>query len=598
MPEAPPTCGFQDSSSSDAQPCRGQRVRRWDACLRHLPDDQRIEYFRSLSATSHVKHRNTTFRGSLLRDLIRALQDADGIATFGQADFSGSTFEVPARFNQARFAGPTRFTNCTFLGAADFNHAEFEGMATFETSIFHGEVDFVGSDFNKLADFERCKFMESARFSASRFRVAAVFRYTGFEAGAFFSQSRFEQHARFTSATFKAVARLEECSFSQFTEFDSVTFAGACHFNGSVFESSAELGPLRCHSELDLSHCAFKSPITITAVSDSVKCERTRWESTAALRLRHSDLDLTDAVLNFPVAATSQSGQFSLAPNGLDQPELRVLSLRGVDCSLLTLSDADLTHCQFQGAIHLDQLRIEGRHCFGRPPNTRCWIRGVPFKWAQRQVIVEEILWRREPERPSSLRSGWHFPQERTHGQPDLSTVAVIYRQLRKAREDAKDEPGAADFYYGEMEMRRHGRKWDEAERWLLQAYWLLSGYGLRASRALGWLVLAMMTTVLLMMGFGLPQDSPKQEAIGTVPPGGGEVTFEIDKDDPQNPTYDRFTGKRFEKALSVTLNSVVFRSSGQDLTTAGGYIEMASRFSEPVLLGLAVLAIRGRVKR
>jgi hypothetical protein len=64
------------------------------------------------------------------------------------------------------------------------------------------------------------------------------------------------------------------------------------------------------------------------------------------------------------------------------------------------------------------------------------------------------------------------------------------------------------------------------------------------------------------------------------------------------DPAGDRFTGERFEKALSVTFNSVVFRSSGQDLTTAGTYIEMASRCSEPVLLGLAVLAIRGRVKR
>ncbi|GGX84577.1 hypothetical protein GCM10010510_32020 [Streptomyces anandii JCM 4720] len=34
---------------------------------------------------------------------------------------------------------------------------------------------------------------------------------------------------------------------------------------------------------------------------------------------------------------------------------------------------------------------------------------------------------------------------------------------------------------------------------------------------------------------------------------------------------------------------------SDQDLTTAGGYIEMTSRYAAPVLLGLA---IRGRVKR
>ncbi|MFD6308125.1 hypothetical protein ACFWFF_34525, partial [Streptomyces sp. NPDC060223] len=90
----------------------------------------------------------------------------------------------------------------------------------------------------------------------------------------------------------------------------------------------------------------------------------------------------------------------------------------------------------------------------------------------------------------------------------------------------------------------------------------------------------------------------PKQEATGIVPSGGGRVTFEIEKNDPKNPTGLRVTGKRFEKALNVTLNSVVFRSSGQGLTTAGTYIEMASRVTEPILLGLAVLAVRSRVKR
>jgi hypothetical protein len=35
-----------------------------------------------------------------------------------------------------------------------------------------------------------------------------------------------------------------------------------------------------------------------------------------------------------------------------------------------------------------------------------------------------------------------------------LFDIAGLYRALRKGREDARDEPGAADFYYGEMEMR------------------------------------------------------------------------------------------------------------------------------------------------
>ncbi|MFZ3568771.1 hypothetical protein ACOKM5_17605 [Streptomyces sp. BH097] len=179
---------------------------------------------------------------------------------------------------------------------------------------------------------------------------------------------------------------------------------------------------------------------------------------------------------------------------------------------------------------------------------------------------------------------------------PSLATLAITYRQLRKAREDAKDEPGAADFYYGEMEMRRHSKGRRTAERWLLQIYWLVSGYGLRASRALGWLLAAMTLTVIAMMQFGLPQEAPRQEVVRESVH--GEWKTYIEKGDPQNPTGERFTSQRFDKALNVTLNSVVFRSSGQDLTVVGGYIEMASRFFEPVLLGLAALAIRGRVKR
>ncbi|MFE4995503.1 hypothetical protein ACFRH4_29940 [Streptomyces mirabilis] len=75
-------------------------------------------------------------------------------------------------------------------------------------------------------------------------------------------------------------------------------------------------------------------------------------------------------------------------------------------------------------------------------------------------------------------------------------------------------------------------------------------------------------------------------------------MTFEIGKDDPRNPAGNRFTGERFEKALNGTLNSVVFRSADQELTTAGTYVEMTSRLTEPILLGLAVLAVRNRVKR
>ncbi len=74
-----------------------------------------------------------------------------------------------------------------------------------------------------------------------------------------------------------------------------------------------------------------------------------------------------------------------------------------------------------------------------------------------------------------------------------------MYRDLRKGREDMKDEPSAADVYYGEMEMRRLAASPRSVERLLLTAYWLVSGYGLRASRAV---VALLLLLLLATVGF------------------------------------------------------------------------------------------------
>ncbi|WP_345964189.1 hypothetical protein ABDE16_33510 [Streptomyces sp. BRB040] len=155
------------------------------------------------------------------------------------------------------------------------------------------------------------------------------------------------------------------------------------------------------------------------------------------------------------------------------------------------------------------------------------------------------------------------------------------------------------ELHYGEMEMRRHAHDIPRSERALLTTYWALSGYGLRASRALGWLLGGMATTVLLMMLWGLPKDDPKPQSTGTLT--GRRLTLTTIGAEPVNPDgpyRERLSAERFEKSLRVVINSVAFRSSGQNLTTAGNYTEMASRLVEPALLGLAVVAVRGRVKR
>ncbi|MFF3275873.1 hypothetical protein ACFYWU_33780 [Streptomyces chrestomyceticus] len=191
------------------------------------------------------------------------------------------------------------------------------------------------------------------------------------------------------------------------------------------------------------------------------------------------------------------------------------------------MTDVDLSQCRFAGAVHLDQLRMNGGTAFARPPPLGWHRHGlVPLRWSRRRLLAEEHHWRAArtgrlaPGRQLAIHQwqpGPHHPNlARTPGPEPL---AALYRQLRKALEDGKNEPGAADFYYGECEMRRHdrtGTPW--AERVLLTAYWALSGYGLRASQALAWLAAAMTVTITVMVLWGLPAQDPKPQTTASSP--------------------------------------------------------------------------------
>ncbi|MBO8191387.1 pentapeptide repeat-containing protein [Streptomyces oryzae] len=628
MPGAPswPHCAHGADPATDPVGCPGVHVPGHTACLAHLADADRDAYLADLSPGANVDHRGTTFTESLLNALLDAVRDPatghprlgeayfDSATFLGKAWFGSTTFERGACFPSATFAGTAWFESTTFHGGAWFSSATFAGTAWFDSTAFHSNVWFRSTAFQDaawfraaafrcLAEFESSTFEASISFNEANFQQVAGFGSVVFQGTSSFQSTIFQGHAWFKSATFRQLAWFESATFQSVPGFEEAAFEDTAWFEQAVFEQPVSLGPFVCAEWVKLSGAVFNGPATLSFATRHLECQRTLWSSTAELRLRYAMVDFAHAVFEYPLTIIGEAVPFvlhgeQLAEQALaDVPDatVRITSLRGVDAAHLVLADIDLSRCLFTGTVHLDQLRLEGACSFSTVPPGTTWRRWHPIRFTQRRVLAEEHHWRAN--QPSAVQ-GWNAAVFNTdHVGP--TQLAPVYRALRKSFEDGKNEPGAADFYYGEMEMRRHDHTGTtRAERGLLHGYWALSGYGLRASRALGWLAVAMLVTIMLLMGFGLPQDSPKQQATGTVPPGGGRVTFEIEKDDPRNPTGDRFTGKRFEKAVNVTLNSVVFRSSGQDLTTAGTYIEMTSRLLEPALLALAVLAVRGRIKR
>ncbi|MFE0453078.1 pentapeptide repeat-containing protein [Streptomyces sp. NPDC058914] len=659
-PPAPdwPYCAQGADPATDPVGCRGIHVPGHTACLAHLADADREAYLAGLTPGSDIDHRGTTFTEPLLNALLAPIRDpatghphfgnaAFGWATFRSgASFDSATFRSGAGFDSATFEGDARFASATlrnarfrsatfksnawfgsatfednacftsatfedawflsatFQGAAEFLSTTFKDDACFGAAAFEGDAWFVSATFQGDAQFMSATFQNLAGFASATFEGDAWFELATFQRVALFGAA-FQGVARFQSATFEDTAHFGSATFEGDAWFDSATFQHDARFEQAAFEQSVSLGPLVCAGRVTLSGAVFSGPVSLAFAARRLECRRTRWSSTAEIRLRHATVDFAHAVFEYPLTIAAEAAPFVL-PDGqpvteealAEEPDatVRIASLRGVDAAHLVLADVDLSGCLFTGTVHLDQVRLEGTCSFDKVPSGTHWRRWWrPVRFTQRRTLAEENHWRAS--QPTAVL-GWNVAVFGA-GHVGPAQLAPVYRALRKAFEDGKNEPGAADFYYGEMEMRRHDLTGTtRAERGLLHGYWMLSGYGLRASRALGWLAAAMLVTILLLMGFGLPKDSPKQEATGTVPPGGGRVTFEIDKEDPQNPTGNRLSGERFEKALNVTLNSVVFRSSGQDLTTAGTYIEMTSRLLEPTLLALAVLAVRGRIKR
>jgi hypothetical protein len=358
---------------------------------------------------------------------------------------------------------------------------------------------------------------------------------------------------------------------------------------------------------LDLDRASFQGAMVIDVATPRLSCRETTFEQGATVRARYAEIVLDGAVFAKPSTLAYAEDTFRRSagdPSGegpwVDESALRasghrerprLLTLRRVDVSTLVLADVDLSACLVHGAHHLDQLRIEGARPFATTPGAwrlrvgRWWL-PVWRCWSRRQTLAEEHHWRAEQPTPAVpgrwarlAQPDWHGPtcqtpewvaaQTRQHVQRlGPARVAVLYRSLRKAQEDNKDEPGAADFYYGEMEMRRKAHTatpWPE--RFILWWYWLLAGYGLRGLRAVTALLVVVVGLGLLLQRIGFNGGDPSlRDAL----------------------IYTALT----------TLSLGARRALAEQVSWAGDGLRIVLRLSGPLLLGLALLSIRNRVKR
>jgi len=612
--------------------CLGVRLPTGGKCWAHAAGTDLGSALKRLGEDGRLDARGVPITQEFLGRLLAAVpRDDHGIAILTDALFHGATFRDRAMFREVTFQGDAGFNVVTFQGDALFHGATFQdramfygatfkGDARFEGATFEGEAWFDRATFQGAADFSTATFQDIARFGyafgfgKATFQAIAVFRKATFHGDAHFDMVTFQGNAWFDGATFRGGALFHIVAFQRMavfreatfhshyvgfrattfgsdTIFDKATFHGYALFDKATFQQTRQLGPMLVRKSLLLRQAVFHQRAQIEIAAAAVCCQQARFPAGVQLRVRWAQIVLDDADLAAPSILTGgpafegiEEGRWAralarLQPAGTRASRPRLLSVRRADVAGLTVAGVDLRACRFADAHRLDQLRIEESMFTSTPKG---------WRWTTRQTIVEEHHWRAAssyaderdtapapPPRVSSPRgAGWYhstlWPPAWLDVQPPTpAQTAALYRALRKGREDSKDEPGAADFYYGEMEMRRHDSTKPMAERFVLFLYWLFSGYALRASRALAWLFGVLAVATLLLAAQGLEQPAARWSFPA-----------------------------RLGTAALVAVEGAVFRASEQQLTYVGRLVQAALRFAGPILLGLAVLSIRGRVKR
>ena len=420
----------------------------------------------------------------------------------------------------------------SFLGAEIRTPIELRGFT------FAQPIEFIGATFYQHPiNFTKCVFENGIVLSHAFFRSAPLsIRSCEFGGPVVLSYCQAEQVS----------LGLEGCVFRDEVQADGIS--ARLILDGSTLEKDFIARNAKS-VDMSLSDCTFQDGIDLAATGAFISAPRTRIlnadrlgptvgglnlaRSTIDRRLR---IDVAGGSVNLAAVNLREGGTLS-APgcevdltglglggpfrvSGSPEQSARIIALANADAGKMTFAEADMTTCPVYGAHGIGDIDIEPSVRFDR----------CPWWAARRRYIVDELAWRARGNRLN--RIGWDTrsiqfgprPEPRKRKQPPpppwvpprrASQVAAAYRDLRRSFEARSDMPGAADFYYGEMQMRKWSGETRVFERFMLWAYWLVAGYGVRPLRALiGWLATVVLGAGFLWFGAVAPRHLPLDHSL------------------------------------------------------------------------------------
>lgn len=531
--------------------CLGAKLPNSGACVLHAEEQERSQHYGQVqTGRSALLLNGVIVSQALWTEALDRLSLGGSAVVPGSILCSGSVFPFQVQASELVFSQSVSFQGAVFEAGLQFESCEFgRGLymeyADFDDSVAILRNCIVGGELASRyghMDMDR----QHLAFIACDLKSDALM--TGFCGDLRFEECSIQGSLDLASARLSHLS-LRDFSLGRQLEARDLETQSLRASNAS-FESATTIGPFSARWS-DFSHALFGSRVQIILKGERASFRNATWQAGGRLEVEDVRLDCESLVLGGPVALIGRG-------------EAALSSMRDADAGSLSVSTMDLSRCIFRGAHRLQEMSVDST---------------VTLPWApghlrtRRRCIADEFGWRARHTR--WRRSDWSIPGtvlDPSTTSPDVvvlpdlraAEVAGVYRALRKALESEADEPGASDFYYGEMEMRRLDTDISWAERLVIFIYWLVAGYGLRATRALGWLVLAILGGAIALASIGhQKRDASLADGLLT--------------------------------AIQAAIPGV---PTVAELTQWGQLVDILLTMLGPLLLAFAALALRNRVKR
>ena len=538
-------CGL----NADADPQAG-------LCILHSEDPNKDKKEFEIKLEEHRKngiddYTYFVFPDKIFFNAITFKREADfsGATFTKEASFFGATFNKETNFNKTKFNKEANFGSTKFVKEANFRRSTFTKEANFRRATFTKEADFRVATFTREAYFIGNTFSEGACFSGAKFTKEGTFSSTKFNKVADFRVAAFAEEAAFHGATFTNDANFYKAKFTKEADFSRATFTEEANFRITKFTAEVNFHRTTFTKEADFCDATFtdKADFREATFIKGANFRGTIFER--AVDFRFSNLFGSTIFIGKKDTEENKTKYIFKDVN----VEFRNVDITPADSVLFR--DADLSHCLFQGT-RVDKIEFTGvkwadiRSKFGQP---------------RTGLYDEKILL-------ENVKSKKKYKGEKD----DLNWEHIerVYRDLKKNHEENRDYERAGDFNYGEKEMRRKNPNTPTFHRVLLNFYLILSGYGERYLRPLGWSAAIFVACTIGYIVFGIAPENGEPLGVAN-------------------------TECWIKAALYSLQVMTLLRPIELQPTSLLSYsLKVVQSITAPIILGLFVLALRQRLRR